>query len=130
MDSAGTSAEHEGDSPDDRSISVAARHGLDIRAHRAQQLAPHHWEHCDFILAMDAANYRNALRSMPQPKSAGAALAKLMMYLPSGDVPDPWYGDGRGFMACYQLLNKHTDHVFASIFSAMAAEGDGAGAEK
>lgn len=125
VDSAGTSGEHEGDEPDSRSIAVAARNGLDISTHRAQQLGSAHFESFDVILAMDASNYRNAHRSRPA-KIPAAKQAKLLMYLPSGDVPDPWYGDDRGFTACYELLHKHVDHVFASVLKAVEQEERGA----
>ena len=40
MDSAGTSAEHEGDCPDSRSIAVAKRHAIDISAGRSNSRQP------------------------------------------------------------------------------------------
>ena len=127
VDSAGTSSEHEGDAPDSRSIAEAARRGLDISTHRAQQLRASHWESFDVILSMDSSNYRNVQRSKPKgaysAAGAGSKLAKLLMYLPSGDVPDPWYGDDSGFSDCYELLNKHTDHVFATVLKAVESEG-------
>jgi protein-tyrosine-phosphatase len=110
VDSCGTSGEHDGDPPDDRSIAVAKKHGLDISSHISRRLAPEDWTRFSYILAMDSSNYRNAKRMKP-----ANATAQLVMYLPSGDVPDPWYGSAAGFTDCYNLLLKHAGHTFDRI---------------
>jgi len=114
VDSAGTASYHVGDHPDDRSIAVAAQHGIDISSHRGQQLTKEHWRKFDFILAMDSSNYRNALAIKPDNSRA-----QLMMYLPKGDVPDPWYGDDSNFRDCYDLLNQHVDDVLDRCVAAV-----------
>jgi protein-tyrosine phosphatase len=114
VDSAGTSSEHEGDCPDARSISVASKNGIDISGHKAQQLTASHWREFDIILAMDESNFRNAQRVKPKE----GAKAKLLMYLPEGRVEDPWYHGPPAFTECYNVLTKHTQHVFDSIAAA------------
>ena len=64
VDSAGTSAYHRGDAADERSIAVAARHGVELTS-RARAVAASDYAEFDLILAMDAENERNLRRDCP-----------------------------------------------------------------
>ncbi len=63
VDSAGTGGWHAGEQPDPRSIQTARRHGIDLTDQRARQFRPADLEQFDLILAMDASNRSDILRS-------------------------------------------------------------------
>ena len=60
-DSAGTSAWHIGESPDDRMRRVAASYGLKYDG-RARQFQTSDFDKFDLIIAMDRENYKDLLR--------------------------------------------------------------------
>ena len=53
VDSAGTAAYHLGKLPDERSIEVARKHGIDITNQRARKFIIKDFDTFDFIYAMD-----------------------------------------------------------------------------
>ena len=90
VDSAGTTAIHEGSPPDPRSIDAAKAHGIDLSVFRARSIKPEDFERFDLIVAMDGSNLMN-LRDMA-PAQGRAELVLLLDYLPNQplrDVPDP-----------------------------------------
>lgn len=58
VDSAGTSGEHDGEAPDDRSIAVARRHGIDISKHQSRRITAQDWNKFNYILALDSSGSR------------------------------------------------------------------------
>ena len=59
VDSAGTAAYHIGELPDQRSIAVAKKHGIDISNQRARKFDIKDFIEFDVIYAMDKENYQN-----------------------------------------------------------------------
>ncbi len=74
IDSAGTNGYHTGEEPDDRSIRVAAKHGLDISEQRCRQLTPGDFTRFDLILGMDRYNMRMIAQRQPANASARIGL--------------------------------------------------------
>jgi protein-tyrosine phosphatase len=114
--SAGTSAFHEGESPDRRSVAAAKRRGI-LVAGSAAQFRGDDWDRFDYVIAMDASNHGDLARRAPTE----AHLEKLHLARsfdpgspPGASVPDPYYGED-GFdevldlceAACRGLL----DHI-------------------
>jgi protein-tyrosine phosphatase len=98
VDSAGTADYHEGDPPDARSQRAALRRGIDLSGLRARQVAPADFARFDLILAMDRDNL--AMLEAMRPARARARLQLFLEYAADLDrleVPDPYYGDARGF---------------------------------
>ena len=62
VDSAGTSGYHVGNSPDPRSIQVAALNDIDISMQRARKVRSIDFEEFDLIYAMDTYNYQDLLK--------------------------------------------------------------------
>jgi protein-tyrosine phosphatase len=115
VDSAGTGAWHIGDSPDPRSIEVAARHGLDISAQRARRIVPADFDDHDLILAMDRSNRNTLLARAP---SSARDRVHLFMEFALGDVrdvPDPYYGGGDGFERVYRMLEDGSAALVAKF---------------
>jgi protein-tyrosine phosphatase len=90
VDSAGTGAWHAGSAPDRRATAAAAARGYRLSG-RARQVRRADFDDFDVIVAMDADNLRDLAELAPR-----AAVSKLRL-LPSGEVPDPYYGGPDGF---------------------------------
>lgn len=101
---------HVGEAPDDRSISAARKKGYDISAQSARQVEPEDFHRFDHIIAMDQGHLRQLQRI---PHQGGHARLSLMMDWaagPSGtDVPDPYYGEGDGFMTVLEMIETAVD---------------------
>ena len=57
VDSAGTGNWHVGKLPDERSIDIAYKHGIDITDQRARQFKVEDFDTYDLIYVMDQSNY-------------------------------------------------------------------------
>ena len=108
VDSAGTAAYHIGELPDQRSIAVAKKYGIDISNQRARKFDIKDFIEFDVIYAMDKENYQNICSLAKKDVD----LRKVKMILneinPSLNlnVPDPYYGVEKGFENIYQMLDE------------------------
>jgi len=107
VDSAGTGSWHVGNTPDPRSVAVAATHGLDITAQRGRQIKPADLKNYDLIFAMDSTNYQNILQLAASDAEREKVQLIMNMEKPgyNQSVPDPYYGDD-GFEEVYQMLDR------------------------
>ncbi len=109
VDSAGTSNYHIGDLPDQRSINIARKHGLDITKQRARQFLAPDFENFDLIIAMDSSNYQN-VRALARTEGDKKRVKLMMNFLHPGmnmKVPDPYYDNN--FEGVYEMLDRATD---------------------
>jgi protein-tyrosine phosphatase len=107
IDSAGTHAYHVGDPPDRRAQAAALDRGIDLGGQRARQVEDDDFGRFDHILAMDRDNL--AILESLCPPAQQHKLGLLLEFAPGGgpgEVPDPYYGGGRGFE---QVLDLVTD---------------------
>ncbi|HIF26410.1 MAG TPA: low molecular weight phosphotyrosine protein phosphatase [Micavibrio sp.] len=116
-DSAGTHGYHVGERPDLRAIQIGAKRGYSFSDLRARQLVSNDFEEFDYVLAMDAGHLRQMQRM-----NAGRDHATICMFTDflddhdkGIDVPDPYYGDLKGFEQVLDLVEKSTaaliDHL-------------------
>lgn len=115
IDSAGTSAWHEGELPDSRMRSHAKLRGYVLDSY-SRPVRPDDFEKFDMILAMDDTNYRNLLRMAPDIESENKVfrMTDFCKVKRVDHVPDPYYGGRDGFEnvldiledACKGLLNQ------------------------
>jgi len=116
VDSAGTHDYHIGEAPDPRSIAAARRQGIDLSGLRARQVAVADFTHFDLLLAMDTGHLRH-LRRMAPPGTE----SRLKLYLdfapdqPLRDLPDPYYGEARGFDQVFALCQSASANIAAYI---------------
>lgn len=110
VDSAGTGDWHEGEMPDNRSVTVAKNHGIDISNQRARQIRMSDFDEFDLILAMDTSNYNNLLNLTKTKEHR----MKIRM-ITNSNVPDPYYGDLADFENVYQILDKATDELITEL---------------
>lgn len=109
VDSAGTSAHHQGEAPDARSQQHAKKRNLDLSTIKSRQLTKDDFLNFDLILAMDNNNLQNIESLKHQvirdysarglnPNLAEVALFSLHDDLhPNKPLPDPYYGGNNGF---------------------------------
>lgn len=107
VDSAGTGGYHIGEKPDERSIKVAHKYGLDITRQRCRKFTPLDFTEFDLIFAMDRSNYANILAQ--SDSEADTKKVKLLLeVLQDGiqEVPDPYYGGNHGFENVYHMIDR------------------------
>ncbi|MDR0252105.1 MAG: low molecular weight phosphotyrosine protein phosphatase [Brucellaceae bacterium] len=114
IDSAGTNGYHTGEAPDDRSIAIAAQHGIDISAQRCRQLSDEDFSRFNLILGMDQNNLMTINRLAPagSPAVTGlfTAIARDGFESDSADrgeeIPDPYYGGTADFQRVYTMVRE------------------------
>lgn len=116
-DSAGTGNWHVGHPPDDRSVSVARKYGIDITAQRARQVEPADFEAFDYILAMDRDNIAALTGQCPEP-----ARAKISLLLTHArdtqlkEIPDPYmFRDEAGFERVFAAIDEGVEGFLGMI---------------
>ncbi len=116
IDSAGTSAYHEGEEADGRMQKHAKKRGYDLLSLQRPFRPESDFENFDYIITMDESNYHNVLSSSDNPKDH-KKVHKMTSFCKVHNidhVPDPYYKGDVGFEhvmdiledACEELLNE------------------------
>jgi protein-tyrosine phosphatase len=119
VDSAGTAAYHLGNLPDERSIAVASKYGIDISSQKARKFTVKDFDTFDVIYVMDASNYQNVLSIARNQED----IQKVKMILnetysnKKEAVPDPYYGEGEGFEEVYKMLDEACTVIAENVSS-------------
>lgn len=108
--SAGLKDKHVGGGADPRTIEECARRGYDLSAFRCRQISAADFSEFDLILAMDRSN----LEGLEAIKPAGAR-ARLALFIPDGEVPDPYFGGADGFATAIDLIEKRIAELAAEL---------------
>ncbi len=108
ISSAGTGNWHVGSPPDNRMQKTANKYGVQLNS-RGQQFQPEDFFELDLVLAMDYSNLAVLEEICPNPKEA-EKLRLFRSFDPEAggdlDVPDPYYGGGKGFEIVYQMVDR------------------------
>lgn len=107
IDSAGTAAYHIGNSPDIRSIAVAAENGIDISHQKARKFLQDDFDRFDKIFVMDRSNLDNIMQMALTPDD----LNKVALLLGEEEVPDPYYENENGFKKVFDLIDRACDQL-------------------
>ncbi|MFG0327730.1 MAG: low molecular weight protein-tyrosine-phosphatase [Phycisphaerales bacterium JB037] len=118
VDSAGTGAWHVGNRADPRTIEVAGRFGIEVPSIARQVRSPQDFDEFHWIIAMDRANHRDLL-------SLGAAKHRVHLMRSfdrtlgvdeaTAEVPDPYYGEGDGFLRVFEMLDRACDGLLDRV---------------
>jgi protein-tyrosine phosphatase len=110
VDSAGTSAFHQGDQPDPRSISIAFLKGIDITKQRARQFVAEDFKRFDIIFVMDKSNYNDVVKltSKREDIEKVRLIRNEDLEGSNKQVPDPYYGGDEGFEEVFDMLDSAT----------------------
>ncbi len=119
VDSAGTGSWHVGNPPDERSIAVAKKYGIDISSQRARQFRSEDLNHFDLVFAMDASNYNNIKKHATDSDQLNKLDLILNESYPGQNrtVPDPYWNDN-GFEGVYELLDHACEALLDRLLSA------------
>ena len=119
VDSAGTGSWHIGRQPDERSIAVAKKNGLNISRQRGKQFTAADFEAFDYIFVMDNTNYNDvvALAKEESHKSKVQLILNDLFPGENVDVPDPYYGSEFGFDTVYKMLDETCDIIAEKLIA-------------
>jgi len=119
LDSAGTSAYHVGEGPDQRMRQTAQERGFQYDG-RARQFKPVELDQFDLIIAMDKAN-RRILESWVTDEAQRGKIRLMREFDPQGgvdlDVPDPYYGGPEGFARTYEIVERSVEGLLEALES-------------
>ena len=119
VDSAGTSAWHQGEPADKRMSHTARSKGVFLTS-KARQFLREDFDRFDIVLAMDNSNIER-LRNL---KSSDEIKNKLFMFRSFDpnhqgnlEVPDPYYGGEQGFEHVYKIVERTCPELLRHIRS-------------
>lgn len=116
VDSAGTAGYHIGNSPDERSIGTAKKHGIDISDQKCRQFCLDDFDKFDYIFVMDQSNFENVVKLARTAEDISKVKKILTLTNQSiNDVPDPYYGKVDGFEYVYNLLDEACDELVKKL---------------
>ncbi len=115
IDSAGTHAYHVGNPPDVRAQDAALRRNIDLSSQRARRVSADDFSIFDYVIAMDDSNKRDLLAICPAGFEDRVHLFLDFAECNETEVPDPYYGQGRGFEIVLNLVEEAADGLLARI---------------
>ena len=119
VDSAGTGSWHIGQSPDERSVAVAKKNGLDISNQKGRQFSSADFDTFDYIFVMDNSNYENviALAETKKQKEKVTLIMNELHPAQNKEVPDPYFGMHNGFDIVYNMLDEVCDSIAQKLIT-------------
>ncbi len=113
VDSAGTSDWHKGELPNENSIAVMHRHGVDINYQRSRPIEMEDIAYYDLIYVMDSSNYETVMTMAKTPELKQKVKFIMNEVNPGKNekVPDPWSLTEQDYENVYQMLDKATDKI-------------------
>lgn len=105
VDSAGLIGYHQGELPDARMRSHAARRGYRL-THHSRPVGVEDFYDFDLVLAMDDSNFSKLRRLAPSPEeeSKVCRMTDFLQHIQADHVPDPYYGGADGFENVLNIL--------------------------
>lgn len=119
VDSAGTGNWHVGNKPDDRSVAVAKKNGIDISLQQGRQFKTSDFDAFDYIYVMDSSNYNDVLALAKNDAQRDKVKLILDALFPGEnvDVPDPYFGMENGFDSVYKMLDEVCENIAKQLIS-------------
>jgi len=115
IDSAGTHAYHVGNPPDGRAQDAALKRGIDLSAQRARRVSEDDFAEFDYVIAMDESNKDDLLSICPAGYEDRVRLFLDFSTCDESEVPDPYYGQGRGFEIVLNLVEDAASGLLKHI---------------
>jgi protein-tyrosine phosphatase len=125
IESAAIGGWHIGEPPDRRAQSTARAHGLSLTS-RARQIQPDDFKRLDALIALDT-EVAEALRHLALTPADRTKVCLLREFDPvldiqpgaarptDLDVPDPYYGGPEGFEDAFQMIERSSRGLLASL---------------
>jgi protein-tyrosine phosphatase len=115
IDSAGTHAYHVGNPPDSRAQDAALKRNIDLSSQRARRVKTDDFSTFDYVIAMDESNRDDLLSICPAGYEERIHLFLDFADCKESEVPDPYYGQGRGFEIVLNLVEDAADGLLEHI---------------
>jgi protein-tyrosine phosphatase len=115
IDSAGTHAYHVGNQPDARAQHAALKRNIDLSSQRARRVSADDFAQFDYVIAMDESNKDDLLSICPAGYEDRIYLFLDFSECNESEVPDPYYGQGRGFEIVLNLVEDASDGLLKHI---------------
>ena len=115
IDSAGTHAYHVGNPPDTRAQNAALKRDIDLSSQNARRVSSDDFAEFDYIVAMDESNKEDLLAICPAGYEHRIHLFLNFADSNETEVPDPYYGQGRGFEIVLNLVEDASDGLLKHI---------------
>ncbi|MHB1176795.1 MAG: low molecular weight protein-tyrosine-phosphatase [Daejeonella sp.] len=112
IDSAGTGNWHVGEQPDQRSIAIAKKYGVDISGQFCRQFDVNDFDVYDHIFVMDYSNLDD-IKALARKDEDHT---KISMFLKDNAVPDPYYDDTQ-FDPVYLMVEKRCKEIIEEFNS-------------
>ncbi|RZM07730.1 MAG: low molecular weight phosphotyrosine protein phosphatase [Pedobacter sp.] len=116
VESAGTNGYHNGEAPHVLSQKVAKHNGLDICQQRSRKFVADDFKMYDKIYALAGDVLQEIKRISKQQFDSSKAMLLMNELYPGKDmdVPDPYYGDERGYHEVYEQISRACDKIIES----------------
>ncbi|MCH8568093.1 MAG: low molecular weight phosphotyrosine protein phosphatase [Balneolales bacterium] len=108
IDSAGTSAFHEGQPANSKSRQIAEKHGVQLLS-RSRPVRNPDYTHYDMLITMDHSVQEDMLDRSPGTDSVKSKIFLLRDFdtePEDGQVPDPYYGGIQGFEQVFGIIDR------------------------
>jgi len=115
IDSAGTHAYHVGNPPDGRAQDAALKRNIDLSEQRARRINVDDFAEFDYVIAMDESNKDDLLAICQQKYKDRVHLFLDFAECEESEVPDPYYGQGRGFEIVLNLVEDAANGLLKHI---------------
>jgi len=117
IDSAGTSTYHQGSLPDQRSIEVASKYGLDITNQKSRPFTKKDFQSFDYIYVMDSSNYEDVINMVDNKEEEDKVNLILNTIYPGENqsVPDPYHDSINGFEQVYHMLDESCSVIASEL---------------
>ena len=115
IDSAGTHAYHVGNPPDARAQDAALKRDVDLSEQRARRVNADDFSDFEYVIAMDESNKDDLLSICPEGFENRVHLFLDFSEWEQTEVPDPYYGQGRGFEIVLNLVEDASDGLLNHI---------------
>lgn len=117
IDSAGTSTYHQGSLPDQRSIEVASKYGLDITNQKSRPFTKKDFQSFDYIYVMDSTNYEDVINMADNKEEEDKVNLILNTIYPGENqsVPDPYHDSINGFEQVYHMLDESCSVIASEL---------------
>jgi protein-tyrosine phosphatase len=115
IDSAGTHAYHVGNPPDPRAQDAALKRNIDLSNQRARRVSADDFIEFDYVIAMDESNRDDLLSICPSGYEERIHLFLDFSEDNESEVPDPYYGQGRGFEIVLNLVENASQGLLKHI---------------
>lgn len=115
IDSAGTINNHQGNTPDKRSMAAGEARGYSFKGIRSRQVSKADFEYFDYILAADDSNIADLKSICPAHLAHKISLFLSFATAETDQIPDPYYGGEAGFELVLDLLEDASTQLLTTI---------------